>query len=92
MVNRKSIRTRGKFQLSRYFQKFEKGDTVAVVKEVSLHPSFPERLQGRTGYIEGKKGKVYIVKIKDQTKEKKYLIEPRHLKKIKQIKKSNDNQ
>ena len=83
MAHRKPVRTRGKLQLSRYFQKFEKGDNVAVVKEVAMQPRFPARLQGRTGVVSGMRGKAYIVKIKDQTKEKIFLIEPIHLKKIK---------
>lgn len=87
MSKRKKTRTRGKLQLSRYFQKLEKGDSVAVVRELSIKSSFPVRLQGRTGLIESKRGKAYIVKIKDQSKEKKFLIEPIHLKKIKQIRK-----
>lgn len=87
MSKRKKTRTRGKLQLSRYFQKLEKGDSVAVVRELSIKSSFPVRLQGRTGLIEGKRGKAYIVKIKDQSKEKRFLIEPIHLKKIKQIRK-----
>lgn len=83
MVNRKNIRTRGKLQLSRFFQRFKEGESVAVVKERSINSAFPERLQGRTGVIERKQGKSYIVKIKDQKKEKSFLIEPIHLKKIK---------
>ena len=90
MSKRKKIRTRGKLQLSKYFQKLEKGDSVAVVREPSVKSNFPERLQGRTGMIESKKGKVYIVKIKDLAKEKTFLIEPIHLKKIKQTEKYND--
>ena len=84
---KKKIRTRGKIQFSRYFQKFQEGESVAVVVEPSIRSSFPKRLQGRTGKIEEKRGKVYFVKIKDQKKEKKFLIEPIHLKKIKQINK-----
>ncbi|NCN86452.1 50S ribosomal protein L21e [archaeon] len=87
MVRRKEIRTRGKFSFSRYFQRFKEGDNVAVVREVSLVASFPKRLQGRTGVVIGKRGKSYIVKIKDQAKPKDYLIAPVHLKKIKQIEK-----
>lgn len=82
MVQRKNVRDRGKLQLSKYFQEFMKGDNVAVIKEKSINSNFPERLQGRIGKIEGKRGKVYMVKIKDQEKEKKFLIEPIHLKKI----------
>ena len=84
---KKKVRTRGKLQFSRYFQKFQEGDNVAVVVEPSIKSSFPKRLQGRTGKIEDKRGKSYFVKIKDQNKEKRFLIEPIHLKKIKSINK-----
>ena len=83
MVHKKNIRSRGKLQLSKYFQEFKNGDSVAVIKEMAIDSNFPKRLQGRTGKVEGKRGKVYIIKIKDQEKEKKFLIEPIHLKKIK---------
>jgi len=82
-MRKKSVRTRGKFQFSRFFQKMKEGDIVAVVEEVTLQPRFPKRLQGRTGVVEGKRGKAYSVSINDQGKNKKYLIEPIHLKKIK---------
>lgn len=83
MVNKKPIRERGKLQLSRYFQSFSEGDNVAVVEERSISNSFPKRLQGRTGKVEGKRGRSYVVKIKDSEKAKQYLIQPIHLKKIK---------
>ena len=83
MVKRKSLRDRGKIQLSKYFQEFNEGDSVAVVREKSLQPSFPGRIQGRTGIIEEKRGKAFVVKIKDINQKKRYLIEPIHLKKIK---------
>jgi ribosomal protein L21E len=83
MANRKSIRTRGKLQFSRYFQDLKKGDSVSVVAEKSLSSAFPKRLQGRTGKVEKKIGRSYCVKIKDQTKEKEFIISPIHLKKIK---------
>ncbi len=73
-------------QLSKYFQELKKGDFIAVVKERAMQPSFPARLQGKTGVVEGKRGKSYFVSIKDQNKEKKFLIEPIHLKKIKSTK------
>ena len=82
MVKGKSIRTRGKIRFSSYFQELNEGDFVSVIKEKSLQPSFPERFQGRTGTIKGKRGKAYLVKIKDRNKEKTFLIEPIHLKKI----------
>ena len=91
MAKRKSVRTRGKFKLSDFFRKFKEGDSVSVVRERALRINFPERLQGRTGKIEFKRGRAYSVRIKDQNKEKSFLIEPIHLKKIKTLKKQNDN-
>ncbi len=89
MVRRKKIRTRGKLSLSRYFQSLKEGDRVAVVRERSLQPAFPQKLQGRTGIVEGKRGKACIVKIKDIQKEKTFLIEPIHLKKLNPVSKKS---
>jgi ribosomal protein L21E len=83
MVRKKKIREKGKLQLSKYFQELNNGDFVAIVKEPSVQAKFPERIQGKTGIVEGKRGMSYIIKIKDQEKEKKFLIAPIHLKKIK---------
>ena len=80
---KKKVRTKGKLQFSRYFQELEKGDFVAIVRNPAVQSGFPTRLQGRTGLVEGKRGKACIIRIKDQAKEKKFLIEPIHLKKIK---------
>ena len=85
-MNRKSIRSRGKLSLSKYFQKLEEGDNVAVIIESSMQPKFPKKLQGKTGVIESQRGKTFVVKIKDQAKTKKFLIDPIHLKKIKTLK------
>jgi len=83
MVRRKSVRTRGKLKLSEYFREFKEGDNVAVAREKAINGSFPKRLQGRTGVIKSKRGKAYVVEIKDQAKPKEFLITPVHLKKIK---------
>ncbi len=83
MALKKKLRDKGKIELSLYFQEFKEGEKVAVKIEPSLNFSFPERMQGRTGSIKEKRGRAYIVKIKDQDKEKRFLIEPIHLKKIK---------
>lgn len=84
MVRRKKERTRGKLPLSKYFQEFKEGDSVAIIKERSIDSKFPKRLQGRTGLVAGRQGQVYIINIKDQDKDKKFLIAPIHLKKIKE--------
>lgn len=85
MSKRKPVRTRGKLSLSKYFQELKEGDKVAFVVEASVKCNVPKRMQGNTGEVIGKRGKSYIVKMKDRAMEKKYLIDPIHLKKIKQI-------
>ena len=82
MTKGKKIRTRGKIQLSRYFQNLKEGDNVSIVRDLSVEFNFPERMQGRTGIVAEKRGRAYVVKIMDHDKEKKFIIEPIHLKKI----------
>lgn len=87
MADKKPIRTRGKLQLSRYFQRLKEGDYVSISREKSVPSSFPHRIQGNTGVVEGKRGRAYIIRIKEGNRNKIRLITPIHLKKIKQIKK-----
>jgi ribosomal protein L21E len=82
MTKGKKIRTRGKIQLSRYFQNLKEGDNVSIVRDLSVEFNFPERMQGRTGIVAKKRGRAYVVKIMDHDKEKKFIIKPIHLKKI----------
>jgi large subunit ribosomal protein L21e len=82
-MNKKKIRTKGKLPLNKYFQELKQGEFVAVTIEKSLPPSFPKRLQGRTGAVEGKRGRAYMISMNDQAQTKKFLIHPVHLKKIK---------
>lgn len=82
MLRRKRIREKGKLKFSRYFQELKPGDKVAVVRELSLKVGFPKSIQGRIGVIEEKKGKCYVVKI-NIGKDKRFIIHPVHLKKLK---------
>ena len=86
MIKRKKKRTKGKLGLSKYFQEFNEGDRVAIVREHSLNPKFPIRTQGLAGVIEGKRGRSYIVKVMEGNKEKIHIIQPAHLKKLKSLK------
>ena len=71
----------------RFFQKFNSGDSVAVVRELSQQsPGFPKRIQGRTGKVLGKRGNAYEVEIKDFNMKKQYIIKPIHLRKVENAK------
>lgn len=80
---KKPVRTKGKISMSGYFEEFKEGDRVAIVREVTLRPKFPKRIQGRTGVVESKRGRAYQIVLKDIDREKRFLIAPIHLKKIK---------
>lgn len=82
MLKRKRASQRGKLSLSKYFQEFDEGDKASLVREHSLKAEFPERFQGRTGVVIGKRGNSYILKIKDHNKEKTFIVRPIHLKKL----------
>jgi len=82
MLKQKPIRQKGKISFTRFFQKFNIGDSVAVVRELSIPLSAPKKLQGRTGKIVGQRGSAYEVEIKDINKPKTYIIKPVHLRKI----------
>ena len=82
-MKKKRIRVKGKVKLSEYFKNLENGNKVAVVRELSQKANFPARIQGKTGIIEGKRGKSYIVKLLDNKQEKRFIIQAIHLKKLK---------
>src|SRR3989338_2611859 len=82
MLKHKSPRQKGKFSFTRFFQKFKPGDSVAVVRELSIPLGYSKRIQGRTGKVIEKRGTAYYVEIKGLHKPKRYLIKPIHLKRI----------
>ncbi|MAG07303.1 50S ribosomal protein L21e [Candidatus Pacearchaeota archaeon] len=84
MGKRKKMRERGKIKFSEYFKKLNEGDRVAIKEEKSVRAVFPKRVQGRTGVVTGTRGKNYIVKLKEFSKEKIFIMPSIHLKKIKE--------
>lgn len=89
MVKRKNIREAGKISFSRAFQDLKSGDRVSIVAEKAKQSSFPKRIQGRCGIVEERRGNCFIVSINDLNKEKKFIMDPAHLKKINTIKNSS---
>ena len=83
MLKSKRQRDRGKIRLGMYFQELKPGEKVAIVREPSLQPRFPMRIQGRTGVIEGKRGRSFIVKVQEYNQEKRFIIAALHLKRLK---------
>ncbi len=77
---RKCIRENGKLKLSRYFKNFNDMERVGVVMDRGSLISFPRRLRGMSGEIIGSRGESKLIKIKDGSKLKTFIIHPVHLK------------
>ena len=80
----KRMRTRGKVQLSRYFQNLENGQKVVVLREESFPAAFPRRMMGKTGTIVGSRGACKMLELMDGNSLKTFIIHPIHLKKLTQ--------
>jgi large subunit ribosomal protein L21e len=83
MVKKKSPREKGKVKMSRMFYEYEEGDNVTLIRDVGFTSNFPERINGKIGKIIGKKGKFYIVKLRDFNEIKYLTLSPVHLKLVK---------
>ncbi len=79
----KNIRNRGKVSLSRYFQQFKEGDSVALVAEPAVQRGlYHPRFHGRVAKVTGTRGKCYEVTFKEDSKTKTVIVHPVHLKKM----------
>jgi large subunit ribosomal protein L21e len=80
---RKSPRER-KLTVTKYLQQFKIGDYVAIVIEPSSHKGMPHpRFHGLTGRVVGKRGRAYIVQVREGSKIKTVFAYPEHLKAVK---------
>lgn len=80
---RKTIRTRGKFSLRKYFQTFADGDAVRMIGNSAVPKAMPWfRFHGRVGKIIGKQGSCYRVNLNDRGKGKTIIVHPIHLQRV----------
>ena len=78
---RKRVRTKGKFSLVRFFQRFKEGDRVYLLAEPAIQKGmYHPRFHSSAGVIQKKQGSNYYVQIKDGNKTKSILVHPVHLK------------
>lgn len=82
---RKKLRQRARKRatITKFLQKFEIGEKVVIHPEPSSQKGMPfHRFKGRVGEIVNKRGRSYIVKIKDGRKIKQIISRPEHLRRI----------
>lgn len=78
----KNINERGKLSVTKYLQKFNVGDKVFLHADSAVHTGlYHMRFHNRSGIIASKQGSCYVVKVKDYTKFKNFIVHPVHLKK-----------
>jgi len=82
-------RTREKFRrsertpINEFLKRFEVGDKVVININSSSDGGVPfRRFQGLCGNVVGKRGRAYVLEIKDGDKVKTIISNPEHLKKI----------
>ena len=70
------------FTVNDFLKEFREGERVALDIQ-PYYRSLPHmRYDGKIGVVEGKRGKAYIVKIRDGNAYKKLVVLPIHLKKV----------
>ncbi len=80
---RKGRRNKGKISLTRYFQRFNLGDTVHLSVEPSVHSGmYHPNFMGRTGIVRAKRGVCYEIVIDDLGKKKTLIVHPVHLRRV----------
>ncbi len=77
-------RDKGKIPVTKTMADFPIGDRVTIIIEPRIHKGMPHQaFQGRTGLIQGKQGNAFILIIHDGKKEKKLIVRPEHLVRVK---------
>jgi large subunit ribosomal protein L21e len=77
---RKHPRERGKIGLSRILRTYQIGDKVTILLEASVHKGMPHRrYHGRSGIVEEKRGKSYVVNVEIGKQTKQIIARPEHL-------------
>ncbi len=76
-----SIRERGISPTNRALQKFTVGQMVHIDIDASIQRGYPNpKFQGNTCKVISKKGRAYILSVKDGNSTKEIIVLPQHLK------------
>ena len=79
-ILRRGRHERGRVNIDRIMHDYSEGDRVAIVLDGGQQMGMPHRrFQGRTGFIQGRQGKAWVVAIKDGNMQKTVVARPEHL-------------
>ncbi len=83
-ILRKHPRRRGLPPLSRIMYEYQVGEKALILLEPSVHKGMPHRrFHGKIGVIIEKRGRAYVLEVRDGNKIKKVIARPEHLRPIK---------
>lgn len=78
---KKDLRKRGILPVTTVIQQFDMGQKVHIVCEPSIQKGMPNRrFHGLTGSVIGRRGRAWVIEIKDGNKTKTVISRPQHLK------------
>jgi len=77
---RKKPREKGKLKTTKILQKFDSGDKVVIKIDPAIHKGMPHRrYHGKVGVIQSRRGRSYIVAVRQGKAEKEIIVRPEHL-------------
>lgn len=80
---RKKPRERGLSPITRAIQTFAEGDRAAIVVDPSVHKGQPnKRFHGYTGTVVERRGRAYVVSVRQGRLYKTVIAAPEHLRKV----------
>ena len=88
---RDTMKRRERTTVKKMLADIEDGQTVQININSRIHEGIPfRRFQGKTGRVSGKRGRSYIVDLKDGKKAKTLIVHPAHLKELTMIEKAGE--
>ena len=79
----RTLRQRGKVPITSYLQTLHEGSKVQLVANTYMQDGiYHPRFHGRVGQVVGKQGECYQVLIEDGSIQKKLIVHPVHLRKV----------
>lgn len=74
------LRVRERYPVTRSVQEFEPGASVHIRIDPSFHKGLPHpRFEGRTALVMGRRGRAFLVQVRDGQKMKTLIARPEHL-------------
>ena len=81
---RDTLKRKERTTVNKMLAELDKGQTVQIHINSRIHEGIPfRRFQGKTGKVAERRGRSYVVNLKDGNKAKQLIVHPAHLKELK---------